>query len=89
MNSSGHIVLHGSLRPPKRNAIRLHDVDPSQHIEVTLDLRGPELPGANSLPKKAMTHDQFAAKYGADRSDANRIAKVLRSYGLKIEETSL
>ena len=89
MNSSGHIVLHGSLRPGKRNAIRLRDVNPAEHIEVTLDLRGPDLPGADALPKKAMTRDQFAAKYGADRSDANRIAKVLQGYGLKIEETSL
>jgi len=34
MNSSGHIVFHGSLRPAKRNAIRLRDVNPSQRIEV-------------------------------------------------------
>jgi hypothetical protein len=44
MNSSGHIVLHGSLRPAKRNAIRLRNVNPSEHIEATLDLRGPKLP---------------------------------------------
>src|SRR5215472_3765178 len=89
MNSSGHIVLHGSLRPAKRNAIRLRNINPSEHIEVTLDLRGPELPGADTLPKKAMTRDQFEAKYGADKRDASRIAKVLQNYGLKIEETSL
>jgi kumamolisin len=41
------------------------------------------------LPKKAMTRDQFAAKYGADKRDANRIIKVLQNFGLKIEETSL
>ena len=74
MNTSAHIVFHGSLRPAKRNAIRLRDVNPSQRIEVTLDLRGP---GADALPKKAMTHDQFAAKCGADKRDANRIARVL------------
>ena len=89
MNSSGHTVLHGSLRPGKRNAIRLRDVNPAEHIEVTLDPRGPELPGADALPMKAMTRAQFAARYGADKRDANRIAKVLQSYGLKIEETSL
>jgi kumamolisin len=89
MNSSGHIVLHGSLRPAKRNAIRLRDVNPSEHIEVTLDLRGPKLPGADALPKKAMTREQFGAKYGADKRDANRIAKVLQNFGLKIEETAL
>ncbi|MBV8138879.1 MAG: S8/S53 family peptidase [Deltaproteobacteria bacterium] len=89
MNSSAHIVLHGSLRPAKRNAIRLRDVNPSEHIEVTLDLRGPKLPGADTLPKKAMTRDQFAAKYGADKRDADRIAKVLKNFGLKIEQTSL
>jgi kumamolisin len=89
MNPSAHIVLHGSLRPAKRNAVRLRDINPSEHIEVTLDLRGPELPGADALPKKPMTRDQFAAKYGADKRDANRIAKVLQNYGLKVEETSL
>jgi kumamolisin len=41
------------------------------------------------LPKKALTREQFGAKYGADKRDANRIAKVLQNYGLKIEETSL
>src|SRR5215831_14534740 len=89
MKSSGRIVLHGSLRPAKRNAIRLRDVNPSLRVEVTIDLRGPELPGADALPKKAMTRDQFAAKYGADKRDANRIARILQNYGLKIEETSL
>jgi len=89
MNNSQHVLLHGSLRPPKANAIRLRDVDPSARIEVTLDLRGPDLPGADAMPKKALTRDQLKAKFGADKKDADRVTKVLQDYGLKVEETSL
>jgi hypothetical protein len=50
---AAHVVLKGSARPAGRTAKRLHDVDPNEQIEVTLSLRGPELPNANNLPKTA------------------------------------
>jgi pyruvate kinase len=84
MNSSGHVVLHGSLRPAKTNALRLRDVNPSEHIEVTLDLRGPELPGADALPKKAMTGDQFAAKYGAIRETPTGSQRSSKTMGSRL-----
>lgn len=89
MSTSEHVILHGSVRPAKATATRIRDVDPSERIEVTLDLRGPDLPGADALPKKALTREQLESKYGATKKDANRVAKVLQGYGLKVEETSL
>jgi len=74
MSPTDHVILHGSLRPAKAIAVRVGDVDPSERIEVTLDLRGPELPGADALPKKALTRDQLEAKYGADKKDANHVS---------------
>jgi kumamolisin len=87
--STAHVVLQGSHRPAAQNAKRLHEVDPNARVEITITLRGPELPGPNALPKTAMSPKQFAEKYGAKPDDADLVARTLETYGLKVEDVSL
>ncbi|MGH2894112.1 MAG: hypothetical protein ACRDPM_12725 [Solirubrobacteraceae bacterium] len=39
-----HVVLSGSDRPRKQDAERVSDVDPATGVEVTVTVRGPDLP---------------------------------------------
>jgi kumamolisin len=83
------ILLAGSRRPRKTDAKRIANADPRSQVEVTIDLQGPELPGPNNLPSTSLTYPQLEEKYGSSRSDAEKVAKVLKEYGLKIKEISL
>lgn len=84
-----HVTLPGSHRPPKAGAQKLRDIAPQSHVEVTLTLRGPDLPDANHLPEKGMSRADFDKAYGASSQDADRVSQVLAQYGLKVEEVSL
>jgi kumamolisin len=84
-----HVVLGGSERPPKSGATRIGEVDRDQRVEVTVSLRGPELPDANSLPSHGLSRAEFDARYGASPQDADTVARVLGRYGLKVDEVSL
>lgn len=85
---SSHVALNGNSRPKKQDAERIGDVDPNSQIEVTLTLNGPKLPQAGSK-QSSLTPEEFAKQYGSRREDADKVARVLENYGLKIEETSL
>ena len=84
-----HVEIPGSYRPSKSDARRLRDSDPDLPVEVTVDLRKPEMPGVNDLPTRSITPDELAATYGASQADADKTAQVLGRYGLKVEEVSL
>jgi len=58
-------------------------------MEVTLSLRAPSLPGSDNMPAKALTHEEFASKYGVKPEDAEKVRHALEKYGLKVEEISL
>ena len=84
-----HAVVKGSHRKRSKGARRVGDVDPGEKLELTLSLRGPELPSADALADGPLTSAQFRKQYCASRSDADKVAKVLKRYGLKIESTML
>jgi kumamolisin len=79
-----HVVLPGSQRPLKRDAVRIGDVDPNARVEVTVTVRGPELP----QPGAALTRAQFDSAYGASRDDIDTVSKVLERFGLTVEDAS-
>jgi kumamolisin len=83
------VSLPGSRRAAKSGAKRIGDVDPRSSIEVTLDLRGPALPDASNLPRSALSYNELTKEFGASATDAQKVAKVLKGYGLKIKEISL
>jgi kumamolisin len=84
-----HAVVKGSHRKRSTGARRVGDVDPGEKLELTPSLRGPDLPSADALADGPLTSAQFRKQYCASRSDADKVAKVLKRYGLKIESTML
>ena len=87
--NSAHVVLPESNRPATRNAERLHDVDPNDRIEVTINLRGPKLPEANGAAQAPISRQDLESQYGAEPADAETVTRVLQQYGLTVENVSL
>jgi kumamolisin len=84
-----HAVVAGSHRKRGKGARRVGDADPREKLELTLALRGPKLPSADELADGPLTPAQFRTKYCASARDAQKVAKVLKGFGLKIESTVL
>jgi kumamolisin len=84
-----HVVLPGSKRGKDANAIKVGEVDPKEQIEVTIGLAGPKLPSADEYVGQTMTPEEFSEKFAADKADADRVARSLKKFGLKVEEVSL
>jgi len=87
--SSTHVVLAGSNRPKDPNTVRVRDVDPNLPIDLTINLRGPELPPPDQYVGQTMTPDQLLSKFGATQQDADEVSRVLKNFGLKVESVSL
>lgn len=89
MASKTHVVLAGSKRGKDAFAIRLRDVDPKEKIVVTIGLAGPKLPGADEYVGQTLTPAELAEKFAAKKTDADKVAKSLKKFGLKVEDVSL
>ena len=89
MASKSHVLLPGSKRAKDPNAVKVGKLDPKEKIDVTIDLSGPEMPAADEYVGQTLTPDELAEKYGTKKADADKVAKVLRKFGLKVEEVSL
>jgi kumamolisin len=87
--SAKFVPLGDSNRPKKADAKRVRDADPKRQIEVTISLRGPKLPEPGSTSGPALSREEYASKFGANRQDADTVAQVLQGYGLKVEDISL
>jgi kumamolisin len=82
-----HVVLANSYRPASSGARRIADLDPQARVEVTVTIRGPALPSPDEMPAVPLSPAEFAARYGAER-DAEKVADVLRGFGLAIDGIS-
>jgi kumamolisin len=87
--SSPHVALQDSNRPIKSDARRLRDADPSAPVEITVSLRGPQLPDADHLPSATLSREQFETQFGARREDVEKAQSVFEKYGLTVEDVSL
>jgi kumamolisin len=87
--SSPHVALQDSTRPIQSDARRLRDADPSAPVEVTISLRGPQLPDADHLPTATLSREQFETQFGARRDDVEKAVSIFDQYGLKVDEVSL
>jgi kumamolisin len=85
--SDGHVVLPGSHRPAKQDAVRVGDVDPGSRVEVTVTLDGPELAELDT-GKAGISRGDFAARYGAGADDIAKVKATLEQFGLVVEEAS-
>jgi kumamolisin len=81
-----HVVLSGSDRPRKHNAERVGDVDPASVVEVTVTVRGPDLPQVT--PGKSISREEFERSYSARPADMDAVASGLAPYGLEVLDTA-
>ena len=89
MPSKAHVLLPGSKRGKDREGTRVGDVDPKEKIVVTIGLAGPKLPSADEYVGQTLTPAELAEKFGAKQADADKVAKSLAKFGLKVVEVSL
>lgn len=89
MASKAHVPLPGSKRGKNADAVRVGDVDPRERIVVTVGIAGPPLPGPGEYVGQTLTPQELAAQFGASQVDADKVAKSLRKFGLKVDEVSL
>ena len=81
-----HVVLSGSDRPRKHNARRVGDVDPASTVEVTVTVRGPDLPQVT--PGRSMSREELERRYAASPADMETAGSELRRYGLEVLDGS-
>jgi len=89
MASKTHVLLPGSKRAKDPAAIRVGEIDPKEKIVVTIALAGPNLPSADEYIGQTLTPAELAQKFGASQENADKVAKSLKKFGLKVEEVSL
>jgi len=89
---AGYRRLEGSDRVPVPGGTRVGPADPAERVSVSIGLRrrpgAPPL-GGFSQPPARMTHEEFAAVYGADPADIARVEAFADDHGLTVEESSI
>jgi hypothetical protein len=87
--------IEGTNRSPVPGATRVGDADPAERASVSIRLRrrpgAPPLgdPAQSAEPPARLTPEEFAATYGADPADIERIETFGREHGLTVEESSI
>jgi kumamolisin len=89
MSKKTHVVLPGSKRGRDTAATRIGKVDPQERVVVTIGLAGPKLPGTDEYIGQTLSPKELAEKFGAKQADADKVAKSLLKFGLKVEDVSL
>ncbi len=89
MPNEQYVTLAGSERQPRNNAARIGDVDLDERVEVTLALKGPELPSDKDFPRQPLSREEYRNKYAASRKDVDTVAIELERFGLKVKSFSL
>lgn len=87
--AEGYTELAGSHRPPPAGARRTGNVNQAEEIEVTVTLRGPDLPGAGGPAAPRVDSAAYAASYGANAEDAAKVQEELAKFGLVVRDVSL
>lgn len=83
--AANHAILPGTRRSLVAGARRVRDVDPNAHIEVTINLKAPDLPPIDKMPAHSLSVEELAREYGAPQNNIQKVEDTLRSYGLRIE----
>jgi kumamolisin len=87
--AEARVELPGSNRPSATGAQRVGTADPGEEVEVTVTLRGPELPSAGDVTGPPLDRDALTAAYGADPGDAAKVKEELEKLGLQVYDVSL
>ena len=80
------VELKGSRRKPPQGSVRRRDVDQRERIDITITLKGPELPSAAQMPKRPLSRREIDRKFGVRPSVIRKVEEVLRSFRLRIDD---
>jgi kumamolisin len=89
MGPEGRVELPGSHRPLARGAQRIGTPSPDEEVEVTVTLRGPQLPAAGDITAPPLDPGTYAGRYGASADDAAKVRDELERFGLQVYDVSL
>jgi kumamolisin len=89
MATKTHVTLPGSKRPKDPLSKRIGPVDPKETIDVTLGLAGPKLPSPAEYVGQTLSPKELADQFGTKKADADKVAKILKKYGLKVDKVRL
>jgi kumamolisin len=89
MEPEGRSELPGSYRPLARGAQRIGTPSPDEEVDVTVTLRGPQLPTADDITAPPLDSGTYAARYGASADDAAKAKDELEKFGLQVYDVSL
>ena len=81
------IALAGSERAPIPDATPMGPVDPNQVIQVSIVLKQRRALDLDALQGKILSHDEFAAAYGAEPRQIERVAQFARANNLQVVDT--
>jgi kumamolisin len=95
MASSKYAKVAGSERQPMQGAKRTGSADPNQVMQVTVVLR-PQASGQKSsaladmvASGKRISREEYAAQYGADPADVQKVASFASEFGLTMANVNL
>ena len=81
-----YVELKGSRRKAPDDSIRHRDLDPRERIDVTMTLKGPELPSPAQMPKRPLSRREIDRRFGVRPAVIRKVEDVLRSLGLRIDD---
>ena len=81
-----HVELKGSWRRPPPNSVRRRDVDARERINVTMTLKGPDLPSPAGMPKRPLSRSEVDKRFGVRPATIRRVEKVLEGFRLRIDD---
>lgn len=86
MAESPMIALPGSERQPMTGAVSTGPTDPNQVVEVSILLKQRRELKLDDLQGRTLSHDEFAATYGADPQAMERVQAFASAHGLTVVE---
>jgi kumamolisin len=89
MATEGRVELPGSNRPAAAGAQGIGTPRPDEDVEVTVTLRGPQMPTADEITAAPLDAGTYAATYGASADDAAKVKQELERFGLQVCDVSL
>ncbi len=84
----GYKAIAGSERQPLANARPVAQVDPNEHIEVSVYLRAPESSNLSQVVSQGhrLTREEYNKSHGASAEDVAKIEQFARDHDLTIVE---
>jgi kumamolisin len=83
--ANDHVELKGSCRKPPPDSVRRRDVDPGARINVTITLKGPELPSPADMPKRPLSRSEIDKRFGVRPTTIRKVERVLQAFRLRID----